>query len=91
MIAMSSYMSVQSGPASEVKVSYTPARPSDVGELPARIYVELKGKTGHVYAGLTIEHARTLAEELPRLIMAHDAAEHAAKEHAAAVAESQAA
>lgn len=36
---------------------------------------------------LGIEDVRYLADELPRLLMAHDAAEHAAKEQAKAKAE----
>lgn len=68
--------------------------PGSVGrriEVPSHVRLRLSGEDGSDWLILDIEHMRQLAEELPRLLMAHDAAEHAAREQAAAVAEYKAA
>ena len=94
MIAMS-FMRFGSGYSTDVSVEYSAQRPSTVSDsmVPAFFSVDLVLPDADSRAGLilSIEDARAVAEELTRLIMAHDAVEHAAKEHAAAVAESKAA
>ncbi|MFI8975833.1 hypothetical protein ACIGO9_23300 [Nocardia asteroides] len=94
MIAMS-FMRFGSGYSTDISVEYFAEHPSSVtdGMTPAFFSIDLVLLDADQRAGLvlSVEDARTVAEELTRLIMAHDAVEHAAKEHAAAVAESKAA
>ncbi|MEU4807917.1 hypothetical protein AB0H20_01820 [Nocardia fluminea] len=45
-------------------------------EVPAHVRLRLNGMDGSERLILDIEHVRQLAEELPKLLMAHDAAEH---------------
>ncbi|MFI8971242.1 hypothetical protein ACIGO9_00025 [Nocardia asteroides] len=93
MIAMS-FMRMGSGFSTDVYVEYTAKRPSHtgIGMAPAFFTVGLELKSDQS-AGLilSVQDAREIAEELTRLIMAHDAAEHTAHEQAVAVAESPAA
>ncbi len=89
-----SHASTSSGTLAALEVEYHPAKVNDHGYTrPASVWVLLESeKTGaHTAVFLDIEHVRQLAEQLPGLLMAHDAVEHAAKEHAAAMAESKAA
>ncbi|MFD3458229.1 hypothetical protein ACFWVM_00800 [Nocardia fluminea] len=53
-------------------------------EVPAHVRLRLNGMDGSERLILDIEHVRQLAEELPKLLMAHDAAEHVRIEQAAA-------
>ncbi|MFE6924785.1 hypothetical protein ACFVAV_27430 [Nocardia sp. NPDC057663] len=84
-----------SGYSTDISVEYFAQHPSSVTDsmVPAFFSIDLVLPDADSRAGLilSIEDARTVAEELTRLLMSHDAIEHAAKEHAAAVAESQAA
>ncbi|MGW4774956.1 hypothetical protein ACWEO2_43895 [Nocardia sp. NPDC004278] len=88
MIAMS-HMSMHVGLCASMKVQYHPARDSEHGfKVPASVWISLDNEhSGGSTVYLDIEHIRQLAEELPGLLMAHDAAEHAAAERAAVQAE----
>ncbi|MEV6101473.1 hypothetical protein [Nocardia sp. NPDC051981] len=69
-----SYVSVSSpGYAVEgIEVRYQTAHTADAGlEIPAYVYVSLKGTSG--YLALHIEHARALLEALPGVLVEHDA------------------
>ncbi|WP_280220157.1 hypothetical protein [Nocardia neocaledoniensis] len=90
MIAMS-HMWTQVNSDNGVTVRYIEVRPSSFdGEvLPATVLIGFYG--GCAGLSLSIVDARLLAEQLPDILMSHDAAEHAAREQAAAVAESKAA
>ncbi|MFE3000718.1 hypothetical protein ACFXG4_37680 [Nocardia sp. NPDC059246] len=70
-----SYISVSSpGYAVEgTEVRYQAAHTADAGlEIPAYVYVSLKGTSG--YMALHMEHARALLEALPGVLAEHDAA-----------------
>lgn len=89
-----SWIDVMSHDAGTLVTEYRPAARADGYDLPPRVNVCLEGESTLTRLNLSIEHVRQLAEELPRLLMAHDAAEHVAKEQVAAqkaVAESKAA
>ncbi len=82
-----SYMCV-TGPRSGVEeVRYVPAHTATVAgnefDMAAYVRVEL-GRGAEMI--LDIEDVRLLAQRLPDVLMSHDAAEHAAKEQAAAQA-----
>ncbi|WP_433679970.1 hypothetical protein [Nocardia sp. CA-119907] len=81
MIAMS-YMDVMSSGHDEISVEYKSVRQSGGMTLPAVVWVDLEGGRGRAHLALSIEHARILAERLPRLLMLHDAAERLAAEMA---------
>ncbi|MGW5455014.1 hypothetical protein [Nocardia sp. NPDC003979] len=72
-----------------VTVEYHPASVDDTFGFvhPAKVWVRLETRDAHSTVFLDIEHVRQLAEEFPKLLMVHDAAEHAAKEQAVAQAE----
>ncbi|MEV0682694.1 hypothetical protein AB0I35_02405 [Nocardia sp. NPDC050378] len=72
-----------------VAVEYHPASVDDTFDFvhPAKVWVRLETRDAHSTVFLDIEHVRQLAEELPKLLMVHDASEHVAKEQAAALAE----
>ncbi|MFD3510879.1 hypothetical protein [Nocardia sp. NPDC058666] len=53
---------------------------------PAKVWVQLESTAGHSTVFLTMDHVRQLAEQLPGLLMVHDAAEHVRTEQIAAVA-----
>ena len=87
-----SHMLLSTSMNDTVAAEYEPAGPTENGrQSSAYVRVKLSGGYGMATVFLDIEHVRELAEVLPDILMTHDAAEHAAKEHAAAVAESQAA
>lgn len=89
-----SHASTSSGTLTALEVEYHPAKVSDHGYTrPASVWITMENEraSGHTAVFLDIEHVRQLAEQLPVLLMAHDAAEHAAREQAAAVAEYKAA
>ncbi|MGO4614408.1 hypothetical protein AB4305_08800 [Nocardia sp. 2YAB30] len=82
-------MSVRVGLCASMTVEYHPPRDSEHGfTIPASVWVCLDSEqSGGSTVFLDIEHVRQLAEVLPGLLMAHDAAEHAAAEQSAAIAE----
>ncbi|WP_156677592.1 hypothetical protein [Nocardia sp. Root136] len=70
-----------------ILVSYTAPRPASYDEnttIPAYFSIELDMKYGGARLALTAEDARALLEQLPRLVMEHDAAEHVRAEQVAA-------
>lgn len=85
------YFSADAGLALSAVPSYTAARPESGDDAGTRAFVRLNCVMEHGWLSvmLSIQSARELAEQLPGLVMDHDAAEHAAKERAAAVAESR--
>lgn len=82
-----SHISTQVNVFDGLTVTYFPVRPSSFpGEmLPASISVDLNG--GYARLSLSMEDARLLAEQLPGLVMAHDATERDAKVRATAITE----
>ncbi|MFD5175423.1 hypothetical protein ACFWM1_06390 [Nocardia sp. NPDC058379] len=93
MIAMS-HASTSSGTLTGLAVEYHPAKVTDRGYTrPASVWITMENEqnSAHTTVFLDIEHVRQLAEQLPDILMSHDAAERAAREQATAVAESQAA
>ncbi|WP_280452215.1 hypothetical protein [Nocardia cyriacigeorgica] len=86
MIAMS-HVSTSVRLCDSVTAEYHPPRDSGHGFMhPASIWVVLESSDtgGHSTVFLDIEDARELAELLPALVMAHDAAERSAAEKSAA-------
>lgn len=91
-----SYMSLTSTRSGIAEVRYVPAHTAtptvgDPFEMAAYVRVGLAGDAVLI---LDIDDVRELAQRLPEMLMSHDAAEHTAKEQAAAqkaVAESKAA
>ncbi len=84
-----SYLSMTSSRSSVTEVRYVPAHIADTGidepfEMAAYVRVGLAGDAALI---LDIEDVRELSMRLPDMLMSHDAAEHAAKEQAAAQAE----
>ena len=68
------------GRCTAMTLTYDPKRHDDEINLtyPASVWVTLENKrAGRSTLFLDMEHVRQLAEELPALLMAHDAAEHA--------------
>ncbi|WP_063056212.1 hypothetical protein [Nocardia salmonicida] len=88
MTAMS-YLTVDSEHSGVEGVRYVAAHTADTGigkpfEMAAYVRVSFAGSAKLI---LDIEDVRLLAERLPDMLMSHDAAEHAAREQAAAIAE----
>ncbi|MGW5440840.1 hypothetical protein [Nocardia asteroides] len=89
MIAMS-HMLLSTSMNDTVAAEYEPAQTTENGrQSSAHVRLRLGGGYGMAAVFLDIEHVRELALVLPDILMTHDAAEHAAKERAAAVAESR--
>ncbi len=88
-----SFISVQTKSTTGVTVEHQPAyvHTASFSDVSVPAYVHVYLGSGGAKMHLTMEDARQLAELLPALIMTVDATERAAKEHAAAVAESKAA
>ncbi|WP_228002203.1 hypothetical protein [Nocardia australiensis] len=90
-------MSTSAGSCDRVAAVYHPATTTKDGYTrPATVWIGLESTLSSTHATmfLDIDHVRELAQRLPELLMAHDAAEHARTEQAAAeksVAESKAA
>jgi hypothetical protein len=83
-----SHISMRVGLCASMTVEYHPPRDGDYGsKIPASVWISLESRSGDSTVFLDIEHVRQLAEQLPDLLMTHDAAEHAAREQAAAIAE----
>jgi hypothetical protein len=84
-----SHLSMCVGVCASMTVEYHPLRDSDYGsKIPASVWITLENEhSGGSTVFFDIEHVRQLAEQLPGLLMIHDAAEHAAKEQAVAIAE----
>ncbi|MEV0682254.1 hypothetical protein AB0I35_00165 [Nocardia sp. NPDC050378] len=83
------YFSADAGLALSAEPIYSEARPESGDDAGSRAYVRINCVMEHGWLSvmLSVEAARVLAEHLPRVVMAHDAAERAAKERAAAIAE----
>nr|WP_153410328.1 hypothetical protein [Nocardia macrotermitis] len=81
---MSTYMSASVSAPEGIEVNYHPERPMSFGDgvVPAGVDVRFTGTTA--YLSLSIEDARALAEQLPQILMLHDAAERVAAEKAVA-------
>ncbi|MFQ6332131.1 hypothetical protein ACLMAL_39325 [Nocardia sp. CWNU-33] len=92
-----SHISTSAGSCDQIDVVYHPATITEHGyNRSATVWICLDSNRGssHATMFLDIEHVRELAQRLPELLMAHDAAEHARAEQAAAeksAAESKAA
>ncbi|KQY28480.1 hypothetical protein ASD42_27865 [Nocardia sp. Root136] len=87
MIAMS-FMSIHTGYNKGFALTYLAPRETECGvKSSGCVRIELESEMGIYALALDIEDARLLAEQLPALVMAHDAAEHVRKEQAAAIAE----
>ncbi|MFQ6331339.1 hypothetical protein ACLMAL_35120 [Nocardia sp. CWNU-33] len=88
-------MSIYSRADGDIEVRYDAAQVHErYGALPASVWVSLDSQYSNSKLNLSIEDVRVLAERLPEILMAHDAAEHARAEQAAAeksAAESRAA
>ncbi|WP_156910267.1 hypothetical protein [Nocardia mangyaensis] len=85
-----SFITTHTGLSHGIDATYSESRPTrhdPTTIVPAYIRVEFVTDYGSATLHLTMEDARVLAEQLPGLLMAHDAAEHAAREQAAAIAE----
>ncbi|WP_406235329.1 hypothetical protein [Nocardia sp. NBC_01009] len=82
-------MSMRVGLCASMTVEYHPSRDSEYGsKIPASVWITLDNEhSGGSTVFFDIEHVRQLAEQLPGLVMAHDAAEHAVREQAAPIAE----
>nr|WP_231983098.1 hypothetical protein [Nocardia sp. 852002-20019_SCH5090214] len=67
-----------------IEAEYCPARDTASGPLRASVSVEMNHEViGYARLYLSIEDARTLAEQLPQILMMHDVAERLAAEKAA--------
>ncbi|WP_083893311.1 hypothetical protein [Nocardia veterana] len=67
-----------------VEAEYCPARDTAWGPTRAAVSVELNHEAiGSARLYLSIEDARTLAEQLPQILMMHDVAERLAADKAA--------
>ncbi|MFE1592146.1 hypothetical protein [Nocardia sp. NPDC058705] len=77
MIAMS-HIHMSGNLCDSMTVEYHASRAdADFGFThPAMVWVKLESVAGHSTVFLSMDHVRQLAEVLPRLLMAHDAAEH---------------
>ncbi|MBO0856176.1 MAG: hypothetical protein J2P18_20695 [Nocardia sp.] len=82
---MASYMSTMNTGFGGVEVEYEPPSRTDSGyALDAGVLVRLRTDVGTASMGLSIEDARVLAEQLPQIVMMHDAAVRLAAEKAVA-------
>ncbi|MFE5480783.1 hypothetical protein ACFQ9R_34140 [Nocardia sp. NPDC056541] len=64
---------------------HAPRTDADFGFThPAKVWVQLESAAGHSTVFLAMDHVRQLAEQLPDLLMEHDAAEHVRTEQVAA-------
>ncbi|MEV6432379.1 hypothetical protein [Nocardia sp. NPDC051463] len=92
-----SHISTSAGSCDQIGAVYHPATTTEHGyTIPASVWICLDSdrSSSHATMFLNIEHVRELAQRLPELLMAHDAAEHARIEQLAAeksAAESRAA
>ncbi|WP_278260595.1 hypothetical protein [Nocardia sp. AG03] len=77
-------MSIHTGYSKGVELEYDAPKQHEGMSIGAYVRINLHSDRGSFSLVLRIEEARAVAEQLPALIMAHDAAEHAAKERAAA-------
>lgn len=79
-----SFMSVSVSKWDGVEASYREAYRYNGTSVPASVDVRLDSDRGDARLNLSIVDARTLAEQLPRILMLHDAAERLAAEKAVA-------
>ncbi len=79
-----SFMQVTASKWDGIEVKYREARRTEDTPVPAGVDVHLDNDQSHAWLRLSIEDARALAEQLPRILMLHDAAERLADEKAVA-------
>ncbi|AHH17260.1 hypothetical protein NONO_c24640 [Nocardia nova SH22a] len=79
-----SFMQVSASKWDGIEVKYREAFQSNGYSIAASVDVRLDTDRSDARLSLSIEDARTLAEQLPRILMEHDAAERLAAEKAVA-------
>ncbi|MCC3316501.1 hypothetical protein [Nocardia africana] len=83
MIAMS-FINAHISKFDGLEAEYCPARDTALGPVKASVSVEMNHEAiGYARLYLSIEDARTLAEQLPQILMMHDVAERLVAEKAA--------
>ncbi|MFC6013180.1 hypothetical protein [Nocardia lasii] len=72
-------MSTHTGYSDGVTLDYDAPRYDNGAAIGAYVRLKVASGLGSYSLSLSIDEARVLAEQLPVLVMAHDAAEHIAK------------